>query len=67
MDAYAVADLLGMSPRWVWQQVRDGTLPCIRFGRRAIRFDPAEIEAWVQQHHISKGSKEHYEHSPVPR
>jgi excisionase family DNA binding protein len=66
LSAYEVAETLGMSPEWVWKQVREGTLPCIRLSRRAIRFDPAEIEAWVQEHHFPVGSKEHYGHSTVP-
>ena len=60
LDAYAVAEKLGMSPRWVWKQARNGTLPSIRLSRRGIRFDLAEIEAWIEQHHYAVGTKEQY-------
>jgi predicted DNA-binding transcriptional regulator AlpA len=37
----------GMSERWWRYQVAAG-LPVHRFGRRALRFDPVEVEAWME-------------------
>lgn len=27
------AKMLGVSERWLWQQARDGHIPCVRIGR----------------------------------
>jgi predicted DNA-binding transcriptional regulator AlpA len=38
----------GMSERWWRYQIAAG-LPAHRFGRRALRFDPAEVEQWIEE------------------
>jgi predicted DNA-binding transcriptional regulator AlpA len=40
-------DAYGMSERWWRYQIAAG-LPAHRFGRRALRFDPVEVEAWIE-------------------
>ena len=53
---WRVADLalyLGRSPRWIWTALRrpetePGSLPCRRLPGGTPRFDPREVEAWVQ-------------------
>lgn len=42
VSAEELAKLLGFSTWWVYQETREGRLPCVRF-RRAIRFDPHEV------------------------
>jgi predicted DNA-binding transcriptional regulator AlpA len=41
-------DLYGMSERWWRYQVAAG-MPKHRFGKRALRFDPAEVEQWMEE------------------
>jgi hypothetical protein len=36
-----------MSERWWRYQIAAG-LPAHRFGRRALRFDAVEVEAWLE-------------------
>lgn len=46
-----IARLLAVKPNWVYDRVRDGSLPFLRIGR-SIRFTRAMIEAWlVHQRH----------------
>lgn len=45
-----VAQLLGMSVRWVHERTRRREIPCYRFGA-ALRFDPQEIAAWAAKFH----------------
>ena len=45
----AVAQMLGMSLRWVHERVRRGEIPYYKFGR-ALRFDPEEIRRWRTQY-----------------
>jgi len=41
-----VSKELALSIRYLQKCVKDGSLPCIRFGR-AVRFDPLKIAEWV--------------------
>lgn len=47
MDIDAVADLLGVQVRHVRRLVAERRIPFIKWGR-LLRFDPAEIEAWIE-------------------
>jgi predicted DNA-binding transcriptional regulator AlpA len=40
--------LYGMSERWWRYQIAAG-LPKYRFGTRALRFDPHEVEQWLEE------------------
>ena len=40
------AKALSICPRTLWQLRTDGEIPCIRVGR-AVRYDPADLRAWV--------------------
>ena len=42
-------DCYGFSERWWRYRVAEG-MPAHRFGRRALRFDPVEVEAWMEEH-----------------
>jgi predicted DNA-binding transcriptional regulator AlpA len=41
-------DLYGFSERWWRYQIAAG-MPTHRFGKRALRFDPAEVEQWMEE------------------
>ena len=43
-----VAQLLGMSTRWVHERTRRREIPCYRFGS-VLRFHPTEVEEWLVQ------------------
>ena len=47
------AAALGISPRLLWTLTKDGKIPCLRLGR-AVRYDPRDLRAWIEQH---KGAK----------
>lgn len=46
MDLPAVAERLGVNHRYVRRLVAERRVPFIKFGH-LLRFDPAEIEAWL--------------------
>jgi len=48
-----VAELLGLSKPHVYNLAKDGELPSIKFGR-AVRFDPKDVEAYIQEHRRQK-------------
>src|SRR5438046_301428 len=47
LDVEAAARLLNVKPSTVYQWVRDGAMPCLRLGPRAIRFTRPMLEAWL--------------------
>jgi excisionase family DNA binding protein len=52
-----VADRLRLSRRTVERMVGAELLPALRVGRRAIRVDPDELEAWLYQDAGSHSSR----------
>ncbi len=46
--------LLGVTDRTVWQLVRDGHLPAVRFGR-SVRIDPADLRAFIERAKSGQG------------
>jgi hypothetical protein len=54
----AAAKALGVSERWLWQQTRDGRIPCVRVngGRRgAVLYPLAELQAWLTRQSRKEG------------
>jgi excisionase family DNA binding protein len=49
LDAKQAAKLLGVPPSTVYQWVRDGRLPCLRLGPRAIRFTRTMLAQWAAE------------------
>ncbi len=43
-----IAQLLGMSTRWVHERTRRREIPCYRFGS-VLRFHPTEVQEWLVQ------------------
>jgi excisionase family DNA binding protein len=54
-----VAERLSLSPETVLRRVRAGQLPAFRIATNALRFDEAELKAWLegrrQNHHPTTG------------
>ncbi len=46
MDAKQVAQILGMSPHWIYREAKAGRIPCVKLGRK-IKFVRKVIEAWI--------------------
>ena len=42
------AKLLGVTDRTVWQLVKDGQIPAVRFNR-SVRIDPADLRAFIER------------------
>jgi excisionase family DNA binding protein len=40
------AAALNVSERTLWKLTNEGDIPCVRIGR-AVRYDPADIRAWI--------------------
>jgi excisionase family DNA binding protein len=49
-----VAGWLGLSPATVLRRWRAGELPGFRLASNVLRFDPAEIRAWLEERHRCK-------------
>jgi excisionase family DNA binding protein len=45
---------LNMSERFVRSEVANGNLPAHRFGNKILRFDPADVEAYIDARKIAK-------------
>jgi excisionase family DNA binding protein len=49
LRAEDVAALLACSRKTVFRFASEGRLPCVRLAERMVRFDPVEIEAWIEE------------------
>ena len=49
VDADAMAGLLGVTQETTLKLARDGRIPCIRLGRRIVRFDPQAVLQHVKE------------------
>ena len=54
MNAAETARRLGMSVPHIYTLAAAGQLPSIKFGK-AVRFDPKDVEAFIQEHRRKKG------------
>ena len=50
-----VAGRLGLSIPHTYRLAKTGEIPCIRIGPKAIRFDPEDVERFIQEHRRGKG------------
>jgi excisionase family DNA binding protein len=44
-----VAEMLQLSPKTIYNMVFQGRIPCIRLSNKCVRFDPAELEKWLNR------------------
>jgi excisionase family DNA binding protein len=49
-----VADWLGVSTKTVVRWTRNGKLPFVKLPGGRLRYDPAEIQMWIEAHHGSE-------------
>lgn len=52
LDIDAVAELLNTSVRHIRRLVHEHRIPVVRVGR-LIRFDPVDLDAWLDEHRSS--------------
>ena len=57
LDVDALATRLNCSAKWIYAAAEDGRLPAIRVGR-LLRFDPDEIDAWIDERRTQPRSPE---------
>lgn len=55
MDLPAVADRLGVNQRHVRRLVAERRIPFLKWGH-LLRFDPAEIDAWLNRARVRPGA-----------
>jgi len=48
-----VADILRVSRRKINQLVAEGQIPCVRIGKRRIRFNRETVMKWVREQHTT--------------
>ncbi len=53
LDYRAAARLLGVPRGTLYAWVSEGRIPHIRFSKRMVRFDPDEIEDWVDARRVA--------------
>lgn len=42
------AKVLSISERTLWGLTKSGDIPAVRFGGRNVRYDPRDLDAWIQ-------------------
>jgi excisionase family DNA binding protein len=52
LDVDGVADVLGVSTRYVRRLVAERRIPYIKWGRY-LRFDPEELAAWIDESRVA--------------
>lgn len=50
-----LAERLHISRRGVYYLLQDRGLPCVRLGKKTLRFDPAAVDRWIQERAASSG------------
>ena len=58
LSVHETARALAISERSVWTLASDGTLPCVRLGKKIVRFDRRDILAMIDaRKHRGSGDK----------
>jgi predicted DNA-binding transcriptional regulator AlpA len=53
------AEAMGISERTLWGLTAPrGDLPAVPCGKRAVRYDPRDVMAWIEQHKAGKAAKQ---------
>jgi excisionase family DNA binding protein len=48
-----VAELLGMSLRWVWYRIQGGEMRTLILGKKARRIPERELQRWIRRNSIA--------------
>ncbi len=49
LTARQAAKLLNISERTLYARTQDGSITVVRIGDRGIRYDPADLRAWIER------------------
>jgi excisionase family DNA binding protein len=49
LTARQAAKLLNISERTLYARTADGSITVVRIGNRGIRYDPADLVAWIER------------------
>lgn len=52
LTAAELAQELRVTRRWVYEQVESHNMPAYRLGQRALRFDRAAVDSWLETHKV---------------
>lgn len=52
LNVAQVAEKLGVSTYQVYDMVHNRKIPYVKLGRRMLRFDPVEIEIFIDKHRV---------------
>lgn len=55
LTADEVAAILGVGVRYVWRLGRDGRLRRVKLGAKYVRFDPADVKAFIDEGRRPRG------------
>lgn len=55
IDAKEAASILCLAPKTIYELALKRELPCVRMGKRSVRFKPSAIQLWIEEH--SEGGK----------
>jgi len=58
LKVVAVAERLGISIPHTYRLAATGEIPCIRIGGKAIRFEEAAVDRFIQEHRRGEGREE---------
>ena len=56
LTAPEVAETLGIGESSVYRMAADNRIPHLRIGERRVRFDPDELERWLDDHRVDPPS-----------
>jgi excisionase family DNA binding protein len=51
------AKMLHMCERTLWQRTKDGVIPCVRSGKRWVRYERREVDRFIQNQTEVAGEK----------
>jgi excisionase family DNA binding protein len=49
LTAAEAAKALSISQRTLWGLTKSGELPCVRINGWTVRYDPADLKAWIEK------------------
>lgn len=58
IDITAAAEQLGVTVRYMRRLVAERRIPYVKLGHY-LRFDPAEIDAWIDRARVDEGDRVH--------
>jgi excisionase family DNA binding protein len=64
LTADQVAEQLGITRRFVWRLAREDKLPRVELGPKCVRFDPADVDAFIEERRAGPRARRAHVESP---